>query len=61
MNRYKAYFNRLTCELEAPTTFEAQKLAQAKWSVPERNRYKIAIALIETEAGKKLDPVTSIS
>lgn len=59
-NGYIAFYNDKTVEVWADTSFDAQKEAQRKLKVSEKNRYKITVCLCEKEGEQVIHDTTSI-
>ena len=55
LNGYKALYDQKTTEVWAMTSYDAQKMAQKFWGVPEKRRHMISVVLCKRSNG---DPVT---
>lgn len=53
---YRCYFNRLTLTFEAPTEYEASRLAQKRWGVTEANMHKMQVKPEADAAGTPSTP-----
>lgn len=52
MNKYVCFYREKITEIEANTSFEAQKKAQARFKLRDNQRYKITVMLAETPEGE---------
>jgi hypothetical protein len=52
MNGYVAFHKGRRTEIQADTSYDAQKKAAAFWKVPEKKRHEITVMLAETNGAQ---------
>lgn len=59
MHTYQAFYKHHRSNVEAPTSFDAQKKAAELWKVPTKQAHRISIFLVQKEDGKEVTHSTA--
>lgn len=60
MNKYIAFYNEKRIEVEAPTSFAAQRKAATEFKLKEKQAYKVTVMLAEIDGKPYVHSTSSL-